>query len=187
VKALSAAAFFLACAIGSTSNAFGSPIVNGGFDAAGFAGWTVGRAGSGSLLFEDPLPHGGTEAAWFGAVNGLDDAISQTLITTPGVSYDVTFWLAHGATDASNAFDVWWGDTPLLVLTNAGSFAGSERSYTVTATSDSTVLEFEGRELRDYYYLDDVSVTAIPVPTPEPGTLLMVGLGVAAMVGSRWH
>jgi hypothetical protein len=178
---------FLACAIGSTSNAFGNPIVNGGFETPGFAGWTVDRAGAGSLLFEAPLPRGGTEAAWFGAVSGFDDAISQTLVTTPGMSYDVTFWLAHGATDASNAFDVWWGDKPLLQLTNAGSFAGSERSFTVTATSDSTVLEFDGRDLRDYYYLDDVTVTAVPIPTPEPGTLLMVGLGVAVVVRSRWH
>jgi PEP-CTERM motif len=161
--------------------------VNGGFETPGFAGWTVDRAGAGSLLFEAPLPRGGTEAAWFGAVSGFDDAISQTLVTTPGMSYDVTFWLAHGATDASNAFDVWWGDKPLLQLTNAGSFAGSERSFTVTATSDSTVLEFDGRDLRDYYYLDDVTVTAVPIPTPEPGTLLMVGLGVAVVVRSRWH
>ena len=173
----------LAGAIGIASNAFGNSILNGGFETGSFAEWTVDRAESGSLLFLGGRAHSGTKAAWFGAIGSLDDVLSQTLTTEPGHSYVVAFWLAHGATDASNAFSVWWDTTPLLMLDHAMRFAGTEYVYSVPATGESTVLRFEGRELRDYYYLDDVSVT--PVSNPEPGTLILVGLGAAALVRAR--
>ncbi len=153
-------------------------ILNGGFES-GFTDWTVDPALSGSLILDGS--HSGSDAAWFGAIGSSDDSLLQTFATLPGESYVVTFWLAHGATDRSNDFSAWWNSNPLLTLTNAHGFGETSYSFTMTAQDDQTTLRFSGRELRDYYYLDNVSV--VPLSTPEPTTLALLLVGVATVVG----
>ncbi len=137
-------------------------------------------------------PPGETEAAWFGAIGLQDDSLSQTFATVPGEIYQVSFWLAHGRTDSSNEFGAWWDDAPLLFLHNAPRFGGTEYNFLATATDDTTTLKFGGRELINYYVLDNVSVDPLappaiapPIPNPEPATLLLLATGAAALVRQR--
>jgi hypothetical protein len=174
------------------ATASANSIVNGSFETGNFDGWTIDHASSGSLVFVSGHALSGSDAAWFGALGGRDDSISQTLDTEQGDTYVVSFWLGHGATDASNDFTVWWGNTPLLTLTNAAKFGYREYSFIATAADDLTTLRFSGRERLNYYYLDDVSVEYLggvstsdlaPIPTPEPATIALMLGGLAALAG----
>lgn len=159
-----------------------SSITNGGFETGSFAEWTTESAASGSLLFVGGHSRSGADAAWFGAIGAQDDVLSQTFTTLPGESYVITFWLAHGGTGAANDFNVQWDGTPLLALANTSRFGQRQYTFVTTALDDSTTLRFAGRDLLDYYYLDDVAV--VPLPTPEPATLSLL-LGGAVLLGAR--
>jgi PEP-CTERM motif len=52
-----------------------------------------------------------------------------------------------------------------------------------TALQASTTLAFSGRDISSYYRLDDVTVA--PVANPEPGTYLLLGTGVLALIRRR--
>jgi len=169
--------------LGLAPAASASSIINGGFETGDLAGWTPTSASTGSLLSIGRHAHSGHDAAWFGAVGGSDDSLFQTFATLPGESYIVTFLLGHGATDKSNHFGVWWDSTPLLALTNAARFNQRQYTFAVTALDTLTTLRFSGRELLDFYYLDDVSVAL--VPTPEPTTIALIVGGIAVAAGRR--
>jgi hypothetical protein len=183
VRPLLLAVAVCACWLSATSRASASPIVNGGFETGSFSGWTVDPAATGSFVFVGGHGHSGGDAAWFGAIGGADDTLTQSFATTPGESYTVSFWLAHGWTDSRNGFSAFWNTTPLLMLHNAPRFGQRQYTFLVTATGNTASIDFSGHALRDYFYLDDIAVT--PIPTPEPSTFLLLLGGVATAVRLR--
>ena len=184
---------WVAAAVLSARPLEASAILNGSFEQPGFASWTVHKPSPGSLIFEGPGGHDGNYAAWFGSVSAADDTISQTVDITAGDTYQVDFWLSHDQTDHFNDFRVWWNGTLLVNLVNAASFGYTEFLVDVTVPnltpgfpySPFATLTFGGHDLLGYYRLDSVDVTQIPVATPEPATLVLFGLGTAALAGGR--
>jgi hypothetical protein len=163
--------------------AFGSLVVNGGFETGDLTGWTFIPALSGSLFNVNGPAHTGSYAARFGAVGASDDSILQSLVpTVPGQSYVFDFWLYHPYSDASNDFSAWWDGAPVYSVNPAGSFGWTEITRSVVASSASTSIRFSGRENPAWYYLDDVSVEAT---IPEPATLIIWSLlgGLAVSIG----
>ena len=170
-------------------------VANGSFGTDSLSGWTLGGNYTstfyGPEIFTDTNAEGAsTYAAEMGSV-GSDGSISQTIATTAGQKYQLTFWLANdlnGAGTTPNDFTAKWNGTSLLSLTNAPQQGYTEYTYDVVATSSSTTLEFDARQDPSSWSLDNISLTPVgtgvtdpppagggsspPTVTPQPGPTL---------------
>jgi hypothetical protein len=85
---VAAAALIGASSVASAANL----VVNGGFETGDFTGWT--QSGDTSSTFvESFFVHSGNFAATFGPIFSLG-FLSQTLTTTAGTGYTISFWFA---------------------------------------------------------------------------------------------
>jgi hypothetical protein len=143
-------------------------VVNGGFETGDFTGWTV--TGGGNSVDDGSntgiTPHTGTYEAGLGA-SGEIDYLSQTLFTTPGTSYLLSFWLNSPDGQTPNEFQVSWNGTILFDETNLPALGWTNLQFVVTATGPSTVLQFGAEDDPSYLALDDVSV--VPTQAGGPG------------------
>lgn len=154
----------------------GNLIANCGFETGNTSGWTFIPAGSGSDFYVGGGGYNRTYAAWFGAVSYQYDTLQQVLVTQPGASYDVSFWLAHDYTDSANSFYVAWDGNPIYSAPQY-SFVYTEIETTVVGTG-LDVITFNGYEVPAWFTLDNVVVA-----TPEPGSLILLGSGVLGLAG----
>src|SRR5207248_9625376 len=83
-------------------------IVNPGFETGSFSGWTFNPGPSSASTVDNSNPHTGTYAAVLDAPGTVgappDEELSQTVVTTPGTFYDVSFWLANSGSAGTNGF-----------------------------------------------------------------------------------
>ncbi|HTB13143.1 MAG TPA: hypothetical protein VK752_16285 [Bryobacteraceae bacterium] len=164
----------------------GNLVANCGFESGDFAGWTLagndvpGEQGNlygveGVDPFDGIAPHSGSFQAYFADLDANATTLSQSIATTSGTSYTVTFYLAQDTATIppySNEFSASFGGTSLVSMTGAPVEGYTKYSYTAMATSSSTLLSLTlGNDLGEYL-LDDVSVTAASrTSTPEPAAL----------------
>jgi hypothetical protein len=182
-----AAAMSLMC---GTAIAGPNLVTNGGFED-GYAGWvTTMSVGQ----FGDGLVHSGTYSAGTGCVGdrcvstaGSGAFFGQTLATTAGSEYEMSFWIAETG-GANSQVSVFWNGQMVSSALNPNNFSYQNRTgpiqFTVTglfATSDNTWFEVHGRQDPATIFFDDVSVTEVATTdVPEPDTLavLLTGLGL---------
>ncbi|HEY3949618.1 PEPxxWA-CTERM sorting domain-containing protein [Phenylobacterium sp.] len=185
-KLIAMATVAVALAAGASAHA-GELIVNGGFDAdnpgaAAPVGWTLTQAASGSDFFVGTPPFfsalSAPNTANFGAFGDGDDVLSQVIATTAGEDYTFSFDLAHIGLDA-NDFSASFDGATLLNKVDNADFNFTHFSFAVTATSNATTVSFAGREVQDWYELDNVSVTSVTVPEPATWALMICGFGLA--------
>ncbi len=128
--------------------------------------------------------------------------IYQTLATTNGATYSVTFWIGN-VVDKAGVFgtssDVGFSRTipnaiPLIeTFTNANSDGATQQwtEYTATfkALADTTTIFFYNFDSStdNSNGLDDVDVELVSAatPVPEPASLALLGIGVVAVFVSR--
>jgi hypothetical protein len=160
-------------------------VTNCGFETGNTTGWSL----SGDLTFtgvNSVKRHSGSYALYFGTTGSLA-YMWQDITTSPGSTYDLYFWLSNeGGTPTS--FAVIWNGTTLYSETNASAYGYTAFDFpNLTPTGGSTTqLEFIAKQDPAYYFLDDVQVTVDGTTgTPEPGTLGLLGGGLAIAAALR--
>jgi hypothetical protein len=115
---------------------------------------------------------------------GSNGTLTQNLATTVGESYLISFAWAPDAgapSDLSTTLSAAFGGTTLFSVTNPGASGFQSLSFVRTATTATTPLTFTFRDDPSFLLLDAVSVSLNAVTTvPEPATLSLLGLGLAA-------
>ena len=144
-------------------------VTNGGFETGDLTGWT--RGGNyydavyplpqreiyvTSSYFGTPDAHSGQYAVALGSV-GSDGTLSQTIQTTAGQVYSLSFWLENEETTSADDFTVTWDGQTLLALKSAPAQGYTLYTYIVTGTGSDT-LEFAARQDPSQWNLDDVSL-----------------------------
>ncbi len=178
-------------------------VINGGFETGNLvSGWNQNPNQLGVVIdLNAPVGINGGGASYVhSGTHGLAAGpsslrfLSQTLATTVGESYDLSFWLFNqqqGTTNSPTFFGVSWnGGANLVSLSNTAAFAFTQYSFTgLVATSTSTTLQFSFMHNPSYWGLDDVSVVVSgPAAnnTPDGGASAgLLGLALAAIVSAR--
>lgn len=170
-------------------------VANCGFETGDFTSWTLSGNDVPMELGNlygvegiDPLDgiaaNSGSYQAYFSDLDANSTTLSETLTTVPGLSYQISWYLAQDTTPAgtySNLFSASFGGTSLTSLTALPVEGYTRYSFLATSATASTVLSFTlGNDLGEFL-LDDVVVSV--APTPEPGTwfLLLSAGGFSAI------
>ena len=129
-------------------------------------GWTAVPASSGSFYY---FGSGPPYAFSFGAIDGIDDTVSQSISIAPGCCYAVSYFLTSSDTahflptidgavlrDSSGASLEIDDTNPSL---NPGTPGQTQFTGYFTTTSASVELSFAGARVQDYCDLQDILVT----------------------------
>jgi hypothetical protein len=174
-------------------------LFSNGDDVGAAGGWKAnGSPALVNTLYTEPgvafNAHGGQNAFDLtGAANSGPNGVSQSVTTSLGTSYKLSFWV--GNADGSSLYAL--ASTVGLLINNVevlpGTFTNSDVtankvnwklfSYEFTALGALTQIGFENRTLFDDKYagLDDVSITPTIAAVPEPSTWAMMILGFAGV------
>jgi hypothetical protein len=160
-------------------------VTNGSFETDSFSGWTVGgNSGAstfGPQMFIDTTPENGAYAAALGSM-GSDGTLSQTIATTAGSTYTLSFWLKKEGSDP-NDFKATWNGQTLLSLANATQSGYTQYTYTMTATGAASTLQFSARNDPSQWDLDNISLTASGTSSAPPPAAAPIGSTAAMTAG----
>jgi hypothetical protein len=147
-------------------------VANCGFETGMLSGWTASPAGYLNQYYgvDTSDANSGTYGAYLAGQSG-NVTLSQTLATAIGTTYYVTFDLAHpdpNYAPYTNSFSVSFSGKTLY-SESVQVFDYTQFTFSCTATSASTLLQFAAFDPINFFSLDDVAV----YPAPEPSTLAL--------------
>jgi hypothetical protein len=176
----------------------GQLVANCGFESGDFTSWNLsgnnvpGEEGNlygveGTDPFDGTAPNSGNFQAFFGTFFANPTTLQQTINTTPGGAYTVSWYLAQDTDPEAqnpNVFSASFGGVSLVNPTEVATQGYTEYSFLVDATSSSSSLDLTFGNDLGFFLVDDVSVTAV-TPEPPAWTLMLVGLMGAAFYWKR--
>jgi hypothetical protein len=155
-----------------------SLVQDGGFDSGTFSYWNLfGDTFVSGYIYDGVQPvtpnsnpvHSGNWGAFLGD-NRLA-ILYQSLPTCPAQAYLLSFWLINPTNGPGEFFEVNW-NTNGLAFTNTifslvgpPAFTWTNYNFVLTAAGTNTTLQFGAINPPNFFGLDDVSVTPIPVPS----------------------
>jgi len=148
-------------------------VVNGGFETGSLPPWTDTGDTSFTGVGSPAIPHSGSFALFSGPSTS-DGFIDQTIPTTDGTAYDVSFWLQNVDTSSTNRFGASFGSVTLVPEATQAAFGYTLFTFTNVVPGANADLHFIFYNPPSYFYLDDVCVTpsggggGTPTPTPSP-------------------
>ena len=174
-SALAIAGFAILC-LSSGAQAL-NLLTNPGFETGNLNGYTVTGVTTYTTVRTTPntfgyIPHSGSYYLNFGTV-GSDLLLSQTIATTPGVTYNFSAYLAGNGTSPSDFKLIVNGITKLTILP-VPSQGYIQYSVSAVAIGTSTTFTLGLRNDPNYDAVDDLSVTAVTTAVPEPGALALL-------------
>ena len=153
-----------------------SVLQNGDFESGDFSGWTlVGNTISGGNIYnavEDASSgfdtvHSGTYGAFLGDTKLA--SLSQNIATVPGAYYLISLWLDNPAVGSGQQFALNWqtngaASETLFRVSTPPSFAWTNLQFIVQASGTNSTLQIQAENDSNYFGVDDVSVTPLPLP-----------------------
>ena len=148
--------------------AFPRSILNGGFETGTFTNWTQSAGYYSGVATGSPYAHTGKYGAAL-ETGGTMGFLSQTLTTTPGTNYLISFWLNNPRKYTStNEFQVSWNGNVLLDESDLVAIGWTNIQLTVAATTTVSTLQFGYLNGYFSFGLDDISVTSGGPAQPQP-------------------
>ena len=138
-------------------------VQNCGFETGTFENWLNDGDTSFTLVTGGAVAHTGNFGASLSPLTPYG-TLTQTIPTTPGATYLITFWLRNAS--QPNEFGVIWDGNVYLDWPNTGDFDYMQVAIgPVPASSANTDLTFFYYNANDSFYLDDVVVDQYQVTT----------------------
>jgi hypothetical protein len=131
-----------------------------------------------SIIVTSPI-NSGLYAAQIAGYSYSPDTLSQTIATTPGQTYILSFALYQDLLGPTISLEVTWDGATVFFELDPTVPGYQVFSANVVGTGSDTLV-FTSANDPAFTYLDDVSLNASVVPEPASLTMLGIGIGIAA-------